>query len=100
VAIPTATTGVGAEAATRDRISPDKVLMAAVIIATSLTSVAVTAGPAAAKTFKPTGTASCAVGGNLVFDPPLMHGNGTVNASKEVISINLTLSGCSGSSGP
>ncbi len=50
---------------------------------------------------EPTGTVTCVVGGNLSFNPPLIPGNGTPQATTvEIVSINVSLSGCTGSSNP
>jgi hypothetical protein len=68
--------------------------------AVSLASIAVAAGPAAAKTAKPVGQVLCPVGGSLTFNPPLTPGNGTPGFSNEIVSVNLTLSGCGGISSP
>ena len=77
-----------------------RILSIAAIAAISLTSVAVVAGPAAAKTVNPTGTVTCSVGGNLGFNPPLTPGNGTPGFSNEIVSVNLMLSECGGISHP
>jgi hypothetical protein len=66
----------------------------------SLTSVAIAAGPAAAKTPKPGGADICHVGGTMNFNPPLTTGNGTPVVRDEIVLLNLTLSGCGGVSSP
>ena len=55
----------------------------------------------ATRLLEPTGTVTCVVGGHLSFNPPLIPGNGTPHATTvEIVSINISLSGCTGSSNP
>jgi len=74
------------------------VLASAILL--PLTTVVAVATPASAKVITPSGNVACHVGGSLSFSPPLTPGNGTPNVSDEVVSINLALSGCAGSSNP
>ncbi len=75
-------------------------LVVAVAILVPLSLVAAVATPAFAKVITPSGNVSCVVSGSLSFNPPLTPGNGTPNVSDEVVSTNLTLSSCAGSSHP
>src|ERR1700722_1996830 len=75
-------------------------LVVAAAILMPLPLLAAVATPASAKVVTPSGNVGCVVGGGLTFSPPLTPGNGTANAADEVISTNLTLSGCAGSSQP
>jgi YVTN family beta-propeller protein len=75
-------------------------LLASVACLLPLTLAATVTTPASAKVITPSGNVTCKVGGSLSFDPPLTPGNGTPNVSNEVVSTNLALSSCTGSSNP
>jgi YVTN family beta-propeller protein len=75
-------------------------MVVAAAILMPLPLLAAVATPASAKVVTPSGNVSCVVSGDLTFSPPLTPGNGTANAADEVISTNLTLSSCAGSSQP
>jgi YVTN family beta-propeller protein len=75
-------------------------LVVAVVILMPLALVVAVASPASAKVITPSGNVTCDVGGSLTFSPPLTPGNGTPNVPNEVVSTNLALSSCTGSSDP
>jgi hypothetical protein len=69
--------------------------MAIAVIALPIACITLIAGPADAATPAATGSLSCAVGGSVAFSPQLSF-NGTVG-SKEVVTFNLDISGCTSS---
>ncbi len=75
-----------------------KCVMALTALALPIASVALLEGTAVAKTALGTGAVSCHLSGGVTFSPPLTPAG--VSASKEVVTVNIAATGCSGGAPP
>jgi len=75
-----------------------RVFMGTVVLAMALVGIVGLEGTASAGTPVGTGSVLCFIGGSVSFNPPLTPGSGTANVSMEILTVNLSGSGCSGKS--
>ena len=73
-------------------------VMVLAAVALPISTVALLEGTAVAKTALGTGAVTCSVGGSVSFSPPLTPAG--TSASKEVVTVSLTASHCSGGTPP